>query len=378
MTDSGLDLLAGDSNGPTRPGHRRASAPQKKPGGRKFVTIAIVIALIAAGWFAWGKASTWLNGPPDYQGQGTGSATAEVKQGDNGLDIAKMLKKADIVKSVDAFYQLSITDARAAQIQPGFYKLRKQMSSEWALRELADKGNRVEGKVVIPEGSRVGQIVTAIVKGSELTEEEVTAALDKPETLGLPDSAGNNPEGYLFPATYTIEPDATAEELLQSMVKKTLQVEQDLDIEARAMALGITKENALIVASLIEYEASREEDLAKVARVIYNRLDQDMPLQLDSTVSYVSKREGDVWTTPEERNSESEYNTYQRQGLPPGPIGSPGERTIEAALNPADGPWLYFVPINFETGETLFTQSYAEHLKNVEVSKDYCRTSEIC
>ena len=378
MTDSGLDLLTGDSGGPARPGHRRASAPKKKRGGGKFIAIVIVLALVAGGWFAWGKASTWLNGPPDYQGQGTGTATIEVKQGDNGLDIATTLKKADIVKSIDAFYQLSITDARAAQIQPGFYKLRQQMSSEWALRELTDKGNRVEGKVVIPEGSRVGQIVTAIVKGSDLTEDEVTAALDKPENLGLPDGANNQPEGYLFPATYTIEPGMTAEELLQSMVKKTLQVEQDLDIEARASALGITKEQVLIVASLVEYEASRDEDLAKVARVIYNRLDQDMPLQLDSTVSYVSQREGDVWTTPEERNSESAYNTYNHLGLPPGPIGSPGERTIEAALNPADGQWLYFVPINFETGETVFAETFAEHSKNVEKSQEYCRESEIC
>ena len=378
MTDSGLDLLAGDSGGPTRPGHRRAGAPRKKPRGKKFVVLLVVVALIAAGWFAWGKASTWMNGPEDYQGQGAGSVTVEVKQGDNGLDIARTLKKADVVKSVDAFYQLSITDARAAQIQPGFYKLGKQMSSEWALRGLTDKGNRVEGRVVIPEGSRVGQIVTAIVKGSDLTEEEVTSALDKPETLGLPDFADNNPEGYLFPATYTVEPGMTAEELLQSMVKKTLQVEQDLDIEARAATLGITKEQVLIIASLVEYEASREEDLAKVARVIYNRLDQDMPLQLDSTVSYVSKREGDVWTTPEERDAKSAYNTYQQQGLPPGPIGSPGELTIEAALNPADGPWLYFVPIDFETGETVFAETFAEHSKNVEKSQEYCRKSDIC
>ena len=378
MTDSGLGLLTGDSGGPTRPGHRRAGAPRKKPLGKKFVVLLVVVALIAAGWFAWGKASTWLNGPEDYQGQGAGSVTVEVKQGDNGLDIARTLKKADVVKSVDAFYQLSITDARAAQIQPGFYKLGKQMSSEWALRGLTDKGNRVEGRVVIPEGSRVGQIVTAIVKGSDLTEEEVTSALDKPETLGLPDFADNNPEGYLFPATYTVEPGMTAEELLQSMVKKTLQVEQDLDIEARAATLGITKEQVLIIASLVEYEASREEDLAKVARVIYNRLDQDMPLQLDSTVSYVSKREGDVWTTPEERDAESAYNTYQQQGLPPGPIGSPGELTIEAALNPADGPWLYFVPIDFETGETVFAETFAEHSKNVEKSQEYCRKSDIC
>ena len=98
------------------------------------------------------------------------------------------------------------------------------------------------------------------------------------------------------------------------------------------------------MASILEYEANRSEDYPKVARVLYNRLDQGMPLQLDSTVSYVSKRSGDVWTTAAERSNTSAYNTYANTGLPPGPIGSPGEETIEAALSPAKGDWLYFVP----------------------------------
>ena len=103
-----------------------------------------------------------------------------------------------------------------------------------------------------------------------------------------------------------------------------------------------------------------------------------MRLQLDSTVSYVSKRKGDVFTTPAERADPSKYNTYTNDGLPPGPIGSPGKKTIEAALNPAKGSWLYFVAVNLDTGETIFSDTFAEHQKAVDKLKVYCKTSDAC
>ena len=119
------------------------------------------------------------------------------------------------------------------------------------------------------------------------------------------------------------------------------------------------------MASILEYEANRSEDYPKVARVLYNRQKRQMPLQLDSTVSYVSKRSGDVWTTAAERSNTSLYNTYAHAGLPPGPIGSPGEETIKAALNPAEGSWIFFVP-DYEAKTTRFSTTLAEHQKWVE------------
>ena len=161
------------------------------------------------------------------------------------------------------------------------------------------------------------------------------------------------------------------------MVAKTVEVEKSLDIEAKAKALGLTVEEILTVASIIEYEANVSEDYPKMARVLYNRLDDDMPLQLDSTVAYVSKRSGDIWTTAEERSNTSAYNTYANQGLPPGPIGSPGEETIKAALNPAEGTWLFFVP-DYEAKTTRFSTTLAEHNKWVEKLRAYCRESPDC
>lgn len=375
MSDSGLDLM---TTGPTGPGRRRAEKPPSKPWGRRIIVLVVLLAVLFGGYLAYGKISNMLSGPEDYVGQGTGSVTVEIPKGAGGQQIANILAKADVVKSAEAFYQLALKDSRFQAVQAGFFKLPKKASAENALIALIDKNNRAEGKITIPEGARVGQIVKTIAASSSIPEKDLLAALDKPETLGLPDVANLNPEGYLFPATYDVQPGTTAEELLQQMVKKTLDVARSLDIGTKAKALGLTGEQILTVASILEYEAKKDEDYPKVARVLYNRLNIGMPLQLDSTVSYVSKREGDVFTTPEERADPSKYNTYQNTGLPPGPIGSPGEKTIKAALNPADGDWLYFVAVNLDTGETVFSKTFAEHNKGVAKLQEYCKTSDAC
>jgi UPF0755 protein len=374
MGDSGLDLVTG---GPGR-GHRRAEKPPNAPWGRRIITLLVVVVVIFGVVKAYGVVSDHLGGPADYSGSGTGKVTVEIPKGSDGTQIANILEKKGVVKSADAFYQLALKDSRFQAVQAGFFTLKKQMSADAALGALVDKRNRVLGGVTIPEGSRVSQIVAAIVKGSDIKQSALLAALKKPETLGLPSVANNNPEGYLFPATYTVEPGTTATQLLRQMVAKTLSTAKRLDIGTRAKALGLTGEQVLTVASILEYEAKKDSDYPKVARVLYNRLAKPMRLQLDSTVSYVSKRKGDVFTTQAERDNPSAYNTYTHDGLPPGPIGSPGEKTIEAALNPAQGTWLYFVAVNLDTGETIFSNTFAEHEKAVAKLDAYCRTSDAC
>lgn len=381
MTDSGLGLFGDQEQHPAQPaGPGRRRAPRKEPRFkplRWLLVLAVVAALVLGSVWAWQKADSFFNGPEDYEGQGQGQVLVEIKAGDTGSDIARTLHDAGVVKSVAAFYELSVGDERASSLQPGFYQLREQMSAEWALRELADPKNRVEGKVTVPEGARVGQIVETIAKNTEIPEKDLEAALEDPDSIGLPPEAEGNPEGWLFPATYTVQPGTTAAELLGQMVAKTQEVEEELDLEARAEELGFSAEEIVTIASILEYEVNRDEDFGKVARVIYNRLEQDMPLQMDSTVAYVSGRQGDVFTTAEERDADSEYNTYKYAGLPPGPIGSPGAATLEAALNPTEGDWLYFVA-DPENGGTVFTESYSEHLQNVERLREFCRSSEEC
>ncbi len=378
MSHSGIDMVKGGGSRSRRAASGRRREPRGPSRGARLLRTLVLVLVLAALVFAFMKVMDMLGGPDDYSGQGTGKVVVEVPAGANGQQIADILASKDVVKSAEAYYQVSLNDPRAQSIQPGFYQLRKQMSAKAALGALVDRKNRVEGRVAVPEGANVDQIIELIEAGSEISKKDVVAALDKPQSLGLPKDAAGNPEGYLFPATYTVEPGTSATDLLKQMVAKAVDVYTSMDIASRAQGLGYSGAEIITVASLLEREAQRGEDFPKVARVLYNRLDQGMALQLDSTVQYVSKRKGDVFTTPEERDDPSQYNTYKHPGLPPGPIGSPGEKTIEAALNPAEGSWMYFVTVNLETGETVFSDTNEEHSQAVAKLREYCQGTDVC
>ncbi|MCW2756981.1 MAG: hypothetical protein JWO46_727 [Nocardioidaceae bacterium] len=354
---------------------------RRKRGGSRWipmlVLLVVLVAIVGGGYYGFGKLKDHFAPAADYPGPGSGSVSFEVHKGDSPATMGQGLRKQGVVKSVDAFLDAARKDNRSSTIQVGFYPMKKQMAAKDALAVLVNPKNIEQSGVTITEGARVRDIVKTIVAKTDFTKADLVAALKDPAKLGLPPEAAGNPEGYLYPATYQVKPDTTALSLLQEMVSKTKSVEQELDLVNAAKAKNLSVPEVLTVASILEYEGNRAVDYPKIARVIYNRLNKGMALQLDSTVSYVSGRKGDVWTTAAERDSDSKYNTYKNTGLPPGPIGSPGEETIKAALNPAAGPWLYFVP-DFENGTTLFTDSYAQHQKNVEKAKEYCRTHDSC
>ncbi len=371
----------------SEPGPDQGLLPEQDPRHsrrrlRGCLSVLLAFAVLAAvvffgGRWALDQISSRLGSAPDYAGPGHGRVVYEVQDGATSADIARDLKDAGVVKSVDAFTTAANKNDRSRTIQVGFYQLKKRMKASQALDVLVDPGNLMQSVVVVPEGARVRQIVDSIVENTDISRKAVTRALADGAAIGLPPAAKGNPEGYLFPATYTVPPKQTATGLLRQMVEKAKEAEQELGVAAKARKLGLTPEQVVTVASILEYEANREEDYPKVARVLYNRLDEGMPLQLDSTVAYVSKREGDVWTTAAERSSTSAYNTYQHKGLPPGPIGSPGVATLKAALSPAEGNWLYFVP-DYEEHSTHFSRSYAEHQKWVAKLRKYCRTHKEC
>jgi UPF0755 protein len=356
--------------------------PRRPRRGRGCLPVLIVLAVLLGGaWFggrwAYDEISSRLAPAPDYDGPGSGSVIYQVKSGASSTQIARELKAADVVKSVDAFNEAARGNDRSRSIQVGYYQLKKKMRASEALGVLVDPANLMQSLVVVPEGARVRQIVKTIIDKTDIGRKAVTAALANPKAIGLPAEARGNPEGFLFPATYTVPPKETAVGLIRQMVAKSVAVEKSLEVVSKAEALGLTPEQVLTVASILEYEANKSEDYPKVARVLYNRLQKGMPLQLDSTVSYVSQRRGDVWTTAEERSDTSLYNTYVHTGLPPGPIGSPGEETIKAALEPAEGNWLFFVP-DYQADTTRFSETLKEHNKWVAKLREYCRSSEDC
>ena len=356
--------------------------PRRSRFGRGCLPVLIVlVVLVGGGWYggrwAYDQISSRLAPAPDYAGPGSGSVLYQVRSGASSTQIGRELKAADVVKSVDAFSNAARDDAKSRNIQVGYYQLKKKMKASQALAVLVNPANMVQSLVVVPEGARVRQIEKTIVAKTDISMKAVTAALANPSAIGLPAEARGNPEGYLFPATYSVPPKQTALGLIRQMVAKTVEEEKSLDVAGKAAKVGLTPQKVLTVASILEYEANRSEDYPKVARVLYNRLNKGMLLQLDSTVSYISQRTGDVFTTSAERASSSPYNTYRHAGLPPGPIGSPGEQTIKAALAPAAGNWLYFVP-DYQEHTTHFTSTLAEHDKYVAKLQQYCRTSPQC
>ncbi|MFC9244698.1 endolytic transglycosylase MltG [Streptomyces sp. NPDC057136] len=216
--------------------------------------------------------------------------------------------------------------------------------------------------VVIPEGWRASQVYAAADKALGLAPGSTEKAVPTAE-LPLPAAADGNPEGYLFPATYPVDDETTPESLLRYMVKTAAKRFGADPITAGAQRNSVSVYQTVSIAAIVQAEADTVSDMGKVARVIFNRLAQDMALQMDSTLNYALKR-STLDTTSGDTEIDSPYNSYERKGLPPTPIGNPGEQAMQAAISPPPGPWLYFVTVG--PGDTRFTDSYDEQLTNVE------------
>jgi UPF0755 protein len=354
-----------------------------EPRRHLFGCLAVLVAaavLLAAGYLAYdygvGALKDLFRPPPDYSGAGSGTVLVEVQDGDTAPDIGRTLVSKKVVQSTDAFTDAARDDPRSVGIQPGFYQLRRQMSAASALAVLVQPDNRMRNVVTVPEGLRVDQIVALLVKRTKFSARQYDAVLARPRILGLPSYARGNPEGYLFPATYELAPNATPASILTAMVKRYSAAAEELDLPAKARALGYTAHDMMTVASIVQAEGRLDRDLPKIARVVYNRLEKDKPLQLDATITYIFKSTGKVTTTGGQRSSSSPYNTYRFAGLPPTPINAPGAQAIEAALNPTPGPWVYFVTTDPGSGAMSFATTYPQHLRNVEKFRAYCRAND--
>ncbi|WP_167343750.1 endolytic transglycosylase MltG [Streptomyces mutabilis] len=224
-----------------------------------------------------------------------------------------------------------------------------------------DEGESRPTSLVIPEGRRATQVYAAIDKTLALPAGTTKKSLAKAE-LKLPSDAEGNPEGYLFPATYPLGENPTPEKLLTAMVDTANKKFTGAPVAAGAQRNALNVYQAVTIASIVQAEAATKEDMGKAARVIFNRLERGMPLQMDSTINYALVR-STLKTTTKDTRIDSLYNSYQRMGLPPTPIANPGEDAMHAALNPTPGDWLYFVTV--KPGDTRFTADYAEHQRNV-------------
>ncbi len=365
------------------PGRRRG---RKRRSLRSCLAVLIALAIVVGGFYfvvTWGigKVRDQFGSAEDYPGPGRGNVSYQVESGATAGSIGRDLKEAGVVASVDAFVEAANASPDWSNLQAGYFALKKEMAASDVVEILVDPANMVTDRVTIPEGLRVVEIVDILAKKTKYKKSDFEKVLDKPDVLGLPDYAEGDPEGYLFPATYDYGPDATPESMLTAMVTRWRQAAEDADLEGAAAELGYTPAELMTVASLVQAEG-RGEDMPKIARVIYNRVENpdngitNGLLQVDASVNYALDRSTIAVLTQDEIDSvaDSPYNTYKQTGLPPTPIEAPGDDAIAAAAHPADGDWLFYVTVNLRKGLTKFTADYDEFLGFKQELQEYCAT----
>ena len=272
----------------------------------------------------------------------------EIPRGSSPSAIVKKLAAEGIIKHEWPLMLYLKGTGRGSTLKAGEYDFPSPVSPLGVLAKL-QQGERRLTRLTIPEGWTRWDIAKAMIQVPELHLADEAQALELMNNVSLIadlDPAAKNLEGYLFPDTYEFAPDTTAAELVEMMVKRFRNVWKP-EWSARARSLGMTTQEIVTTASIIETEAKLDEERSLVASVIYNRLRKDIPLAVDSTIIYAAKLEGKwrydgrVYRSDIERRSP--YNTRIYAGLPPGPVASPGESSLKAALNPAESDYLYYV-----------------------------------
>lgn len=350
--------------------------PKKKRRKGCLIALIIVLAIIgglagAGVWVAntygdriseamgWGPSKDW------EPGQATGEAFVTIKEGDTGGPVSVALYEAGITKTEDVFYDYLVDEGINPTFYPGVYSLQEKMTAKAALAALEDETNKLENTVEVREGGTVESSLPGMAETLGLPVADFEAAVKDPSQYGVD---APRLEGWLYPAIYTFDPEITATQVIQRMVDRTREALNEA---------GVPPEDAqrvLTIASIIQREGLTA-DFPKVSRVIQNRLDIDMKLQMDSTAQYGygTLHKGVVSSSAEALEDPNEWNTYYHTGLPATPIASSSFAAIDAAMHPVDGPWLYFVTVNLATGETQFSETYEEHLAGVEKWRAWCR-----
>jgi UPF0755 protein len=326
---------------------------------KKFVLfLLLVIALAAgAGWYFY----KGVDRP--FKGYDAAEQFVDIPQGSGSAGIAKRLADAGVVQDVNSFRLALWLSGSARRLQAGEYRFDRPMSA----RQVADKIARGEvfvRPITFPEGLTIKQMA-ALYESKGLGEAAAFVAAAKNASLvSAIDPDAKDLEGYLFPDTYALTRRATAEQLVGRMVASFLKALSPETI-AIAAGRGLNVRELVTLASIVEKETGNKSERPLVAAVYANRLKIGMGLQCDPTVIYALERAGkyDGNLSREDLQFDSPYNTYRYAGLPPGPIASPGRASLDAAANPPDEPYLYFVSKN--DGSHAFATTLEEHNRNV-------------
>ncbi|MFB9236699.1 endolytic transglycosylase MltG [Plantactinospora siamensis] len=360
---------------------RRKSGKGGKGGGRGKTAVALLMTLVLLGglvggvWYGFGRIQG-LFGTPDYSGPGSGEAIVQVKDGDTITDVGNSLYEAGVIKSAKAYVKAADANSLAKNVGEGTYRLRKQMRAADALTLLLDPKSRVVNGVTIPEGSISLAIYDQLAKATKIPVDDFKKAARDPVALGVPDwwfkrtdkkKSTKSIEGFLYPATYEIPKNATAEQILRMMVAQFMKVTQDLKFvdTVQQSRGGISPYEALITASIAQAEAVDPKDMGPVSRVIYNRVYAGKYsvchcLKIDSALNYWLRLQG---KDPKDSNDlklseindlKNPYNTHNVDGLPITPISNPGEAALKGAMDPPESNNIFFA-----TTDNKGTMEYA-------------------
>ncbi|MET7680899.1 endolytic transglycosylase MltG [Streptomyces sp. NPDC005423] len=356
---------------------RGGKGKKKSRNGCACLVVALVFGggLAGVGYFGWHFYQARFGPVPDYAGSGSGSVSVTIPKGAGGYTIGQELKKRGVVKSVDAFVAAQSQNPDGKKIQAGVYLLKKGMSGMSAVTLMLDP--KSQQNLIVPPGMRDVKVYEAIDRALKLSDGTTKDVAHKEyRTFGLPSWANSDQnvkdplEGFLYPGTYAAAKGMKPETLLKQMVAQATEKYGAYDLAAKAKALNLDSPLQVItVASLVQAEGKTHDDFRKMAEVVYNRLkptntETNQLLQFDSTFNYL-KGESNIHISESEINSNKDpYNTYTQKGLPPGPIGNPGDEALQAALHPTHDGWIYFVATDGEN-KTEFAKTYAEfqHLK---------------
>ncbi|MGH2754180.1 MAG: endolytic transglycosylase MltG [Actinomycetota bacterium] len=286
----------------------------------------------------------------------------EIPRGSSSGEIGEILEQHDVIPSTLGWRIVTFFDNRVGDVQAGEYEIHSGLTPRDALDELIDKGPAGEAFVSItfPEGLWLTEMAERLAEETDLSEEKFLTLV----TEGRIDSSlrprdVETMEGLLFPSTYQVAESDTEETVAQRLADEMVNRFARLDVSA-ARSLGMSDYELIIIASMIEAETRVDDERPMVARVIYNRLEQGMTLGIDATFQYaLGERKQEL--TAEDLAIDSPYNLRQNTGLPPTPIGAPGAASLEAAAQPAEGAWLYYVLADCE-GNHAFSETNEEFL----------------
>ncbi|XAS69368.1 endolytic transglycosylase MltG [Micrococcaceae bacterium Sec5.7] len=348
------------------------SAPSKKVRRRRrfvalLITLTVFVAAIAVG-AQFLKPLLGMDRLTDFPGPGTGQVHISVLTGEGPRSIATKLETEKVIANADTFAEAFAT--AGGTLAPGDYTFRQEMKNSDAVAVLL---GQEKGKVMyfaLNAGLRITESLEAISEGSGIPVAELKALSDSASQFGVPAKA-KNLEGFLAPGEYRFPLGTAAKDILQALVKVTLD-----ELKAQGITEPAKRYDAIIVASIVQAEGGQAE-YGDVAGAIYNRLkpkntETNGLIQSDATVTYGLGRKSFHIDENEKADKSNPYNTYANTGLPVGPIGSPGKTAIDAAAKPKANDYLYWVTINLDTKETKFSKTLAQHNVYVAQYNSWC------